>query len=174
VFHTILSSEQNLTSLQAIVRQFRATTKFFTGIIQCVEEHFALEKQKGHAMNLQKVVDRTAAACQVSRTTVIKVRKCDDIENCRIEDGHSDKSAHVPDVPVEYVCPPNDARLLHDEEGDPTVDHLQEVLLCVTRTRVPYIASITLVHRNIVNSNALSCYSHSSLSKHSGQTSLTA
>jgi RNase H-like domain found in reverse transcriptase len=30
------------------------------------------------------------------------------------------------------------------------------VLLCVTRTRIPYIASTTLVHRNVVNSNALS------------------
>jgi hypothetical protein len=48
------------------------------------------------------------------------------------------------------------------------------VLLCVTRTRVPYIASTTLVHRNIVNSNATSFYPHSSLKKHSDQTSLTA
>jgi hypothetical protein len=39
---------------------------------------------------LQKVVDRTAAACQVSRKTVIKVRKCDDIENWGVEDDHSD------------------------------------------------------------------------------------
>jgi hypothetical protein len=30
-------------------------------------------------------------------------------------------------------------------------DLRQEMLLCVTRTRVPYIASTTLVHRNIVN-----------------------
>jgi hypothetical protein len=37
-------------------------------------------------------------------------------------------------------------------------------LLCVTRTRVPYIASTTLVHRNIVNSNVLSFY-HTPLSQ---------
>jgi Plant transposon protein len=49
-----------------------------------------------------------------------------------------------------------------------------ETLLFVTRTRVPYIASTTLDHRNVVNSNALSFYPHSSLSKHSDQTSLTA
>jgi hypothetical protein len=39
-------------------------------------------------------------------------------------------------------------------------------LLCVTRTRVPYIARTTLVHRNIVNidiSNAPSLYPHSPL-----------
>jgi hypothetical protein len=47
-------------------------------------------------------------------------------------------------------------------------------VLCVTRTRVPYIASTTLVHRNIVASNALSFYPHSSFTKHSDQTSLTA
>jgi hypothetical protein len=50
-------------------------------------------------------------------------------------------------------------------------------VLCATRTRVPYIASTTLVHRNIVNtviSNAYSLYPHSSLTKHSDQTSLTA
>jgi hypothetical protein len=46
-------------------------------------------------------------------------------------------------------------------------------LLCVTRTRIPHIESTTRVHRNIVNSNALS-FPHSSLSKQSDQTSLTA
>jgi hypothetical protein len=49
-----------------------------------------------------------------------------------------------------------------------------DYLLCATRTRVPYIAITTIVHRNIVNSNALSFYPHSSLSKHSDQTNLTA
>jgi hypothetical protein len=48
------------------------------------------------------------------------------------------------------------------------------VLRNVTRTRVPYIASTSLVHRNIVNSNTPSFYPHSSLSKHSDQTCLTA
>jgi hypothetical protein len=47
-------------------------------------------------------------------------------------------------------------------------------VLCITRTRVSYMASTTLVHRNIVNINATSFYPHSSLSKHSDQTSLTA
>jgi hypothetical protein len=95
---SVLSSGQHLNSLQAIVpkkkkrrvRHFRAITKSVAGIIHRVAEYFALEKQKGHAMNLQKVVDRTAAACQVSRKTVIKVRKCDDIENWGVEDDHSD------------------------------------------------------------------------------------
>jgi 4-alpha-glucanotransferase len=63
------------------VRHFRAFTKSVAGVFHWVAEYFALEKQKGRAMNLQKVVDSTAAACQVSRKTVIKVRKCDDIEN---------------------------------------------------------------------------------------------
>jgi RNase H-like domain found in reverse transcriptase len=40
-------------------------------------------------------------------------------------------------------------------------------LLCVTRTRVPYIASTTLVHRYIVNSNATPVI-------HSNQTGITA
>jgi hypothetical protein len=56
---------------------------------------------------------------------------------------------------------------LRDEEDIPTLDsaitpHTSKLLLCVTRTRVPYIASTTLVHRNIVNiviSNAYSLLS---------------
>jgi hypothetical protein len=46
-------------------------------------------------MNLQKVVDRTAAACQVSRKTVIKVRKFDDNEKWGVDVDHADKRARV-------------------------------------------------------------------------------
>jgi hypothetical protein len=92
------------------VRHFRAITKSVAGIIHWVAEYFALEKQKGRAMNLQKVVYRTAAAYQVSRKTVIKVRKCDDIEKWGDEFDHVDKRARVSDIPEDLVsiCPPDD------------------------------------------------------------------
>jgi hypothetical protein len=96
---SIVSSGQDKTSLQVItpekktrrVRHFRAISKSVAGIIHWVVEYFALEKQKGCAMNLQKVVNRKAAACQVSRKTVTKVRKCEDIERWGVEVDHADK-----------------------------------------------------------------------------------
>jgi hypothetical protein len=49
--------------------------------------------------------------------------------------------------------------------------HRREKLLCVTRTRVPYIASTTLVHRNVVDIVISNTHS---LTKRSDQTSITA
>jgi hypothetical protein len=115
---SFVSSGHDRTSSQVItpkkkkrrVRHFRAITKSVAGIIHWVAEYFALEKQKGRAMNLQKVVYRTAAAYQVSRKTVIKVRKCDDIEKWGDEFDHADKRARVSDIPEDLVsiCPPDD------------------------------------------------------------------
>jgi hypothetical protein len=134
---SFVSSGQDRTSLQVItpkkkkrrVRHFRAITKYAADVFHWVAEYFALEKQTGCAMNLQKAVDRTAAACQVSRTTVIKVRKCEDIEKWGVEVDHADKRAHVSDVPEEFVSIVHRMRdFFTTKKVMSTIDRLQEAL----------------------------------------------
>jgi hypothetical protein len=106
-------------------------------------EYLALEKQKGRAMNLQKVVYRTAAACQVSRKTVIKVRKCDDMEKWGVEIDHADKRARVSDVPEEFVSIVR--RMMRDffmtKKVMPTIDRLQGALEADTKSVVSSTAN---------------------------------
>jgi hypothetical protein len=102
------------------------------------------------------VVDNSEACCR--RQGVLIVPYCG-IWNAHLIAQH---------IASEYA-----AKLMELESQMKEKESNDALLLCVTRTRVPYIASATLVHRNTVNSNALSFSPHSSLSKHSDQTSLT-
>jgi hypothetical protein len=82
---SVVSSGQALTSLQVIklrkekrpLRHFRAITKYVAGVMHWVAEYFALENQKGHAMNLQKL---WTVQLLLVKGAARPSARCDDIE----------------------------------------------------------------------------------------------
>ncbi len=83
-------------------QRIRKYEKSHAQIILRVRQYFEHERLEGHRINLQKVVERTAAATGASHNIVARIKTEEDVENWRFNSGEPLKTLKKSEVPEKY------------------------------------------------------------------------
>ncbi len=80
-------------------QQIRKYDKSHAQVILRVRQYFEHERFKGYRINLQKVLERTAAATGASHNIVARIKTEEDVKNCRFNSGEPLKTMKKSEVP---------------------------------------------------------------------------